>query len=124
MDTMAKIAERKIAESLERGELEEIPGQGEPLDLEDDRLVPEDLRMVHRILKNAGYTPPEITAQRELVRTEQLLEGMTDEKEKLTAIKRLNLMLTKLGEQRGFATGLEEQWRYYSRIVAKVQRGS
>ena len=31
-------------------------GDGAPLDLDDDRLVPEDLRMAYRILKNAGLS--------------------------------------------------------------------
>jgi hypothetical protein len=38
------IAEQKIREAIERGELDHLPGQGRPLDLTDDRLVPEELR--------------------------------------------------------------------------------
>ncbi len=56
------IAERKIAEAAERGEFDDLPGRGKPLDLEDDALVPEDLRMAYRILKNAGYVPAEVEA--------------------------------------------------------------
>ena len=32
------------------------------IDLDDDALVPEDLRMAYRILKNAGFIPPEVEA--------------------------------------------------------------
>jgi len=53
------MAERKIAEALARGEFERLPGEGRPLELEEDPLVPEDLRMAYRILKNAGYVPEE-----------------------------------------------------------------
>jgi hypothetical protein len=53
------IAERKIAEAIAAGELDNLPGAGRPLDLEDDLLIPEELRMAHRILKNAGYSPTE-----------------------------------------------------------------
>ena len=48
------LAERKIAEAILRGELDNLPGAGRPLELDDDALVPEDLRIALRILKNAG----------------------------------------------------------------------
>ena len=54
------IAERKIAEAIAHGELDNLPGAGQPLDLTDDALVPEELRVAHRILKNAGIAPPEV----------------------------------------------------------------
>jgi hypothetical protein len=54
------LAERRIAEAVSRGELDELPGAGRPLDLDDDRLVPEDQRVANRILKNAGVAPPEV----------------------------------------------------------------
>jgi hypothetical protein len=54
------IAEEKIAGAVARGELDDLPGAGKPLELEDDALVPEELRMTLRILRNAGMLPPEI----------------------------------------------------------------
>ena len=51
------LAERKIEEAIERGELDDLPGAGQPLDLDDlDPLLPEELRMAYRILKNAGMS--------------------------------------------------------------------
>jgi hypothetical protein len=58
------IAERRIAEAVSQGALENLPGAGKPLELEDDALVPEDLRMAHRILKNAGLVPREVEEAR------------------------------------------------------------
>jgi hypothetical protein len=57
-----EIAERKIAEAIARGELDDLPGAGRPLELDDDRLIPGELRMAYRILKNAGYAPAEVQA--------------------------------------------------------------
>ena len=54
------IAEQRIAEAVSRGELDDLPGAGRPLELGDDALVPEDLRLAYRILKNAGVAPPEV----------------------------------------------------------------
>jgi hypothetical protein len=55
------LAEQKIAEAVSRGEFDHLPGAGKPLDLDEDALVPEDLRMACRILKNAGYSLGEVT---------------------------------------------------------------
>lgn len=55
------LAEKKILEAASRGELDDLPGAGRPLDLEDDALVPEDLRMASRILKNAGMDRAPVT---------------------------------------------------------------
>ncbi|MBV8032634.1 MAG: DUF1992 domain-containing protein [Betaproteobacteria bacterium] len=54
------LAERKIAEAVSSGEFDDLPGRGKPLELDDDPLVPEDLRMAYRILRNAGYVPQEV----------------------------------------------------------------
>ena len=54
------IAEQRIVEAIAKGELDELPGAGRPLELDDDTLVPEELRVAHRILKNAGVAPPEV----------------------------------------------------------------
>lgn len=55
------LAEKKILDAASRGELDDLPGAGKPLDLDDDALVPEDLRMAHRILKNAGMDRAPVT---------------------------------------------------------------
>lgn len=53
------LIEQRIREAAERGEFDDLPGAGQPLPLDDDLLVPEEVRVAHRILKNAGYVPPE-----------------------------------------------------------------
>jgi hypothetical protein len=72
------IAERKIAEAIARGELDDLPGAGRPLDLDDDAMIPEELRLAHRILKNAGYVPPEL---------ERIAMGNATAVEKLALLK-------------------------------------
>ena len=67
-----RIAERKIAEAIANGELDNLPGAGRPLDLDDDALVPEELRLAYRILKNAGYVPPEVQTLNEVAELERL----------------------------------------------------
>lgn len=54
------IAEQRIAEAIENGDFDDLPGSGKPLQLDDDSLVPEELRLAYRVLKNAGFVPSEI----------------------------------------------------------------
>ena len=58
------IAERKIEEAIERGDFDDLPGVGQPLDLDDfDPSLPEDLRLAYRILKNAGMSDGDMAAE-------------------------------------------------------------
>src|SRR5205823_14703444 len=65
------LAERKIEEAITRGEFDDLPGAGRPLELDDDPLVPEDQRVAYRILKNAGYVPPEVQTLKEIADLER-----------------------------------------------------
>jgi hypothetical protein len=60
------LVEQRIREAAERGEFDDLPGAGQPLPLDDDPLVPEKVRVAHRILKNAGYVPPEAQQMSEI----------------------------------------------------------
>ena len=54
------LAEGRIEEAIARGEFDDLPGAGRPLELDDiDPLLPEELRLAYRILKNAGSAPAE-----------------------------------------------------------------
>ena len=48
------------------GLMDNLPGQGQPLNLDDDALVPEEYRLGHRMLKASGFAPPWIEAQRDI----------------------------------------------------------
>ena len=98
------LAEQKIAEAVSRGELEGLPGEGRPLELDDDKLIPEDLRLAYRILKNAGFVPPEVEALNEIADLERLVTKDSKAAHKLALLK----------------TRIET--RYYERTLAKLGR--
>jgi len=57
------IAEERIARAVADGELDNLPGQGRPLDLDDeDPLWPEEVRMARRILRNAGFDDADLVS--------------------------------------------------------------
>ena len=89
------IAEKKIAEAIARGELSDLPGEGKPLELDDDANVPEDLRVAYRILKNAGFVPPEVDSLREIGQLERLIEEKSvDDPAKAKLLRKIALLRT------------------------------
>ncbi len=78
MNPLHRIAEQRIAEAVERGELSNLPLAGQPLDLEDLGRVPAELRPGYLLLKGAGVLPEEMQQQREVRRLEDLLAACTD----------------------------------------------
>jgi len=54
------IAQRRIDEAAARGELQGLEGEGAPLDLYEDPLVPEEMKMAKRILRNSDVTLADI----------------------------------------------------------------
>jgi hypothetical protein len=114
-----KIAERRILEAIREGAFDNLPGAGQPLKLEDDSHVPEDLRMAYKILKNAGYVPQEVALRREIAKTEDLLAGMEDTKAKYSQIKKLNFLIMKLNTLRGTSANLEIAQRYEKKLVER-----
>lgn len=96
MSFLDLIAEQRIAEAIARGELSNLPGEGRPLDLDDDRLVPEDLRMACRILKNAGFIPPEVEDLREIGELERILDIAPEGGVRTAALKKLQVLRMRL----------------------------
>jgi hypothetical protein len=105
------IAERRIHEAQERGELDDLPGAGQPLDLGGDALVPEDLRAAYRVLRNSGFLPPELEASGEIRGAEQLLRRVTDEGERARLLSRINFLLGRAAAGRRGDLRVEEAYR-------------
>jgi hypothetical protein len=66
-----------------------------PLDLADDPLIPEDLRMAYRILKNAGLVPEEVTMLREVAQWKRWC-ATPPARRQTRALRRLELVRMRL----------------------------
>ena len=66
MKIIADMIEQKIQEAIEKGEFKNLPGEGEPIDLDEDSSIPPEMRMAYRVLKNSGFVPPEVAAHQEV----------------------------------------------------------
>ncbi|HEU4479068.1 MAG TPA: DUF1992 domain-containing protein [Pyrinomonadaceae bacterium] len=75
MKRLESLTEKSIREAIEKGEFDNLPGKGQPLDLSENPFEDPDLRTVHRLLRNAGFAPAwieerkDIEAQFDLART-------------------------------------------------------
>jgi hypothetical protein len=115
-----KLIESRIQKAQEQGAFEDLPGSGKPLPIEDDRHVPEDLRMAHKVLKNAGCLPPEVELRKEIRTTEDLLAGMTETEQKYRTLKKLNFLILKLNTMRDGNPAYDIPQRYYGDVVERL----
>ena len=94
------IVEERIKKAQKQGQFDNLPGKSKPLTFEN-HTGPEELRMANKILKNAGFLPPEIELKKKITQTEQLLEAANiDQPEYAKLQKRLNYLITKLDTAR------------------------
>jgi len=114
-----KIVEERIRAAQQRGEFENLSGAGKPLVFEDDRLVPEEIRLAYKILKNADCLPPEIELKKQIVQTEELLAGMAETVEKYRTLKMLNLLILKLNAMRSASISFDMPQRYEQKLVER-----
>jgi hypothetical protein len=56
-DRFRKIADRRIREALDSGEMDTATGPDQILDLEENPHIPEDMRMAFRVLRNSHVRP-------------------------------------------------------------------
>lgn len=115
------LAEKHINEAQARGEFEDLPGRGEPLDLGDDALVQEELRAAYRLLKNAGCLPPEVEAHGEIRDIETLLRAAGNDDKHGRLLARLQFLLLRAPLGRRGSVQVEAD--YAEKIAGKLERG-
>ena len=116
-----KIVEERILKAQKRGEFENLPGAGKPLEFEDDHFVSEDLRLAYKILKNADCVPVEIELKKEIKQTEDLLAGMQETSEKYHILKKLNFLILKLNSIRDTSIVHEIPQVYSGKLVERFE---
>jgi len=111
------LVERRIQAAIARGEFDNLPGAGRPLALDDDPLVPEELRVACRLLKNAGFMPPEL---QQVSQVNQLLgaisRGELGESERTAGARRLRALLIEL-ELSGRIATAQAAWQQYGDVL-------
>ena len=85
------IAERKISEAIQKGQLDVRGWHNKPLPMTNDSLVPEDL-----------------------------LAACEDEHTRVKQIKKLNYLVMKLCAMKGDTVNIESQEEYYRQVVERI----
>ncbi|MGE4539086.1 MAG: DUF1992 domain-containing protein [Desulfovibrio sp.] len=120
LQAVSIIAEERIAASMRKGEFENLEGKGRKIVYEDDSMIPEDLRMAYKILKNAGYVPEELRQEKEIMTAAELLAAATDEQERYKQMQKLNYLVMKVNARRRRPVNLEQDADYYRKVVERV----
>ena len=123
MSVLEHIAERKIVAAIERGELSDLPGQGAPLALDDDALIPETLRMAYRILRNAGFVPPEVENFRAIGDLERCIENLPDGELRSRALRKLQLLRLRLETPGRPRNMMHAGSRYAQKLLGRFDEG-
>ena len=84
-----KIVEELIKEAQERGEFDDLPGKGKPIDLSAYFEMPEDTRVAQSLLKNAGFTSREVELLNEIAELKQVRKALTDERKQQETEKQI-----------------------------------
>jgi len=116
-----RIAEERIARAVADGEFDRLPGAGRPLELDDDLLVPAEVRMSNRILKNAGCIPPELEALKEARSVAEHLVKAREQDAMRNARRRLAALQMRL-ESSGSLSRLA--WQQYAPLLIKRFTGA
>jgi Domain of unknown function (DUF1992) len=102
-----KNIDEKIKEAIAKGEFDNLPGKGEPLDLGAYFATPEHLRMGYSILKSAGIIPEEMELLKQIEGLKKSLGSCTSQAEKRAIQKQLsekiinfNLRMERYGKER------------------------
>ena len=75
------------------------------------------MRAAYRILKNAGFVPPELEARREIAEIQALIAALDDDVARRRAMARLALLELRLEASR--VRPLRHDHEYYRRLVER-----
>jgi hypothetical protein len=83
MPAIDELIGKWVRQAERSGELQKNPHLGKPFDLDDGfDHTPEELRMTHRILKQAGYLPAEVPMSNKVAELTGQLRAASDEGER------------------------------------------
>jgi hypothetical protein len=91
-----KSVDEKIEEAIARGEFDNLPGKGKPLDLDAYFATPEHLRMGYSILKSADIIPEEMELLGQIEGLKKSLDSSASPIEKRALRQQLSEKLTNL----------------------------
>ena len=114
-----RLAEQRILEAQRKGEFDDLPGKGKPLELEDLSWVPDDLRISYKVLKNARVLPPEAELLKDIHTLADLLKHVEDEGERRALAKSIQWKMIHLDMLKRRSMPLGSVREYGRKLVRK-----
>jgi hypothetical protein len=90
-----KFIDKMIREAMARGEFDNLSGSGQPIDLSAYFAAPEDVRLGHKLLKDANIIPEELELLKEAEELKMELRNSSTEEEKRKIRKAIDEKLLK-----------------------------
>ena len=103
--SLEKAVEAIIKEAQERGDFDNLPGKGKPIDLSTYFDTPEEVRNAYAILKNAGMVPAEVELLQEIAALKDRLAAASEEGERIRILRQIR------GKQLQFNVKMEQHKR-------------
>lgn len=107
MSIFDKTVESLLQEAIARGEFDNLPNKGKPIDLIDYFNTPEEFRVASSVLKNAGVKPPEVELLREIAELKNQLASTQDSDQQAKIQERIqfsqiefNIAMERIQQQR------------------------
>ena len=95
---LRRLADRRIEEAMREGKFDNLPGAGQPLELED-MPAEENARLMWwavRLLKQNDFIPDEVRWHKALDRFRLTLNSLTDEKQLPALVDQMNEIVRKI----------------------------
>src|SRR5436190_11631896 len=95
---LRRLAERRIEEAMREGKFDNLPGAGQPLDLEP-MPAEEDARLMWwaiRLLRQNDFIPHEVRWHKALDRLRETTNSLTDEKQLPALVGQMNHFVHKI----------------------------
>src|SRR5262249_28239566 len=91
-----RLIEEVIRETMEKGGIDNLPGRGKHLELDENFANPEDVRLGYSVLKSAGCVPVEVELQKEIETLKTHLAACDDERKRQALSKEIESKILKL----------------------------
>lgn len=98
-----------------------MPGEGRRLELVDEPMVPEELRVAYRMLKCAGYVPVELSLRREILDLYSVLRTIDDAEQRRRVLKRLDALRIQFGLSRRRETNIDLAQSYFDKLCDHLE---
>jgi hypothetical protein len=82
--------------------------------------VPDELRMAYKMLKNAGFVPPEVELRKEIVSLREMLGTLEDDEQRRQVRRELDFKLLRFNTMRKRPVNLDEFPNYRDKIIERL----